>query len=69
MSTRRVIHMAECVICSAAGIVTEATRETADHYGYCDECAREAEHYLQPGERLEDVTRAEIDRRIYGDPW
>jgi len=55
--------MAECIVCCAAGIEAEATRETADHQGYCDECARVAESYLG-GRRLEDVTREEIDAAI-----
>lgn len=60
-------HMAEaeyCHICSENGMETKATRYALGMH-LCDECAREYESYLRPGERLEDMTKEEIDRRIY----
>ena len=62
---RRELGMAhECKICSENGIETAATRYALGMY-LCDECAREYENYLRPGERLEDMTKEEMDRRIY----
>lgn len=54
----------ECKICSENGIVTPATRYALGMH-LCDECAREYEVLLQPGERLEDMTKEEVDRRLY----
>ena len=63
-------HMVEteyCYICSENGMETKATRYALGMH-LCDECAREYESYLRPGERLEDMTKEEIDRRIYSAP-
>lgn len=56
--------MRECDVCSRGGQETEATRFAVD-IAYCAECAAQVEHYLRPGERLEDMTEAQIDARIY----
>lgn len=55
-----------CEICSANGQETPATRYALGKY-LCDECAREYDVLLRPGERLEDMTREEMDLRIYSE--
>ena len=57
----------ECEICSAAGMVTEATQYAVGRW-LCDSCADQYRVYLRPGERLKEVTREEMDRRIYSNP-
>lgn len=55
---------AECDICSAEGIETPATRKALGRH-LCDECAAEYETHLKEGERIEDMTQEEINKRIY----
>lgn len=54
----------ECKICSENGIETPATRYALGMH-LCAACAAEYEALLQPGEKLEDMTKEEMDRRIY----
>lgn len=61
--------MPECAICSAAGMETPATRHALGK-DFCDACYDSYSTYLQPGERLEDLTREELERRLHGpDPY